>query len=203
MADPIEGATGAVKKVPKWAWIAGAGITGGILFYRHKNSSSTPTTAPATDATAPADYGQTYSPFGTVTAPSSGAGTFADPGAVPAGGLALSDVTDLLSTIHQNDPAPPPPMSAVDLLDSVLPFIGGGAPQSSTTQAPPAPPYVAPTPPPPPAPPVAVKDLCTGAFPFDAGGGDCYRVECNPPGHAKGRWHFHKNGSAARVQPTC
>lgn len=197
MDNPAEGAVSAVKKVPKWAWIAGAGVTGGILYYRRKSSSNNVDTAAATDATAAGDYGQTYSPLGTVTAtPVQGDG-FAP--SQSAGGLQVSDIADLFGVIHQNDP---PPVNAVDLLNSVLPYIGGGAPSSGATSEAPAPVAVAPVAPAP-APPAPKRDLCTGAFPNDAGNGDCYRVDCNPPGHAKGRWHFHKNGQADRVSATC
>lgn len=55
-----------------------------------------------------------------------------------------------------------------------------------------------------PAPPA--PDRCTGEFPFDAGGGDCFKIACASGaagGLAKGRWHFHKNGQKVHVQGTC
>jgi hypothetical protein len=198
MSDALAGAETMVKKVPKWAWIAGAGITGGILFYRYKQGGNAVTTTPSGDLTAPGDTGQTYSPLGTVSATPT-----TDSGAYPVTnqGLTAGDVGDLFSVFQASQP---PPTSPVDLINSVLPYIGGGAPSSEATQAPVAAPAVAPTPPPPPKPAAAPKPACSGEFPFQGPGG-CYKVVCasGKGDAAKGRWHYYKNGSKQHVSNTC
>jgi hypothetical protein len=188
---------GPLGKVPKWAWIAAGGVSVGVIALRVVNSKNKPAdVSDPTDATAAGDYGQTGQGFtsGYVDVPYS-------PGAVDAsGGQAIDPASfiEALGSFAQGVQAPHE--STADIIGAIAPFMGGGAPQSTTTEAPPAPPQAAPTPPPPAPRPV---DKCTGAFPNDAGNGDCYRVECNPKGHAKGRWHFHKNGSSARVSASC
>src|SRR5690242_10003750 len=114
MDNPAAGAASAVKRVPKWAWIAGAGVTGGVIFYKYTHRSA-PDTASSTDATAPADYAQTYSPLGTVTAtPVDNPASFDS--VPPASGLAISDVTDLLDSLSGAQAAAaaaqPPPIGA-------------------------------------------------------------------------------------------
>lgn len=187
--------------MPKWAWIAGAGITGGVVFYRVTHRSPAVDTTTAGDATAPGDFGQTYSPLGTVTSttPTLSAGDYAGGLSPAAGGLSVADITDLFGAIHANDPAPPAPVNAVDLLNSVLPFIGGGAPSSQGTGAPPANQDQAPTPPPPspPAPSApAGPPPCPAKYPYRSDRG-CYQVYCAPKGgsRAAGRWHNYQSGS--------
>lgn len=195
MANPVEGAAGAVKKVPKWAWIAGAGITGGVVFYRVTHRSPAVDNAASGDATAPGDFGQTYSPLGTVTSttPTLSAGDYAGGISPAASGIQIGDITDLLGAVQAGRPEQPPPVNAVDLLNSILPFIGGGAPGSTTTQEAPPIPQVAPVPPAPPAPGPAP---CPAKYPFRSDRG-CYQVYCAPKGgsRAAGRWHNYQNGS--------
>lgn len=196
MADnPVAGAGNALKKVPKWAWIAGAGVTGGVIFYRVTHRSNAVDTAAAGDATAAGDFGQTYSPLGTVTSTTPTLSDAYAGGLSPAaGGLQISDVTDLLGAVNAARPEQPPPINAVDLLNSILPFVGGGAPSSQTTYEPPPVPQVAPTPPPPPAP--AGPAPCPAKYPFRSDRG-CYAVYCAPKGgsRAAGRWHNYQSGT--------
>jgi hypothetical protein len=192
--NPAAAAGGALKKVPKWAWIAGAGVTGGVIFYRVTHRGNTADTADSGDATAAGDFGQTYSPLGTVTSTqptlSSGDG-YAGGLSAAAGGVQISDVTDLLTAFQQGQP---PPVNATDLLNSILPFMGGGAPQSTPQEAP-APPQVAPTPPPPPPAPAGPAP-CPAKYPFRSDRG-CYQVYCAPKGgsRAAGRWHNYQSGA--------
>jgi hypothetical protein len=190
MADnPMAGAASAVKKVPKWAWIAGAGVTGGVIFYRVTHRGNTADVAAPGDTTAPGDYGQTYSPLGGSGFVTSGGASDAVPVAGAPAGFSVDDVGALLQQQQANQPAP---INAVDLLNSVLPFIGGGAPSSQATAAPPAAPAAAPTAPPPPAPGPAP---CPAKYPFRSDRG-CYQVYCAPKGgsRAPGRWHNYQSG---------
>lgn len=200
MTDPVASTGSALKRVPKWAWIAGIGVTGGIVFYRWRNRGSTADSGAANDATAAADYGMTDNPGYVTAAPAVGGDGSAY--SYPTGGIPIEQLPDLLGAIQA---AQPPPISPVDLINSILPYIGGGAPTSTTTAAEPAPVQAAPVAPSPPAPAPKPKDCCTGEFPFDAGGCDCYKVVCatGKGDHAKGRWHFHKNGREVRVATTC
>jgi hypothetical protein len=196
MPDGPVAATGsALKKVPKWAWIAGAGVTGGVIFYRVTHRGNAADKADAGDATAAGDFGQTYSPLGTVTSttPTLSAGDYAGGLSPAAGGLQISDVTDLLGAVSAARPEQPPPVNAVDLLNSILPYLGGGAPSSGATGAAPAAPAAAPTPPPPPA---AGPAPCPAKYPYRSDRG-CYQVYCAPKGgsRAAGRWHNYQSGA--------
>jgi hypothetical protein len=196
----MAGAGAAVKKVPKWAWIAGAGVTGGVIFYRVTHRSNAVDTAGSADQTAAGDFGQTYSPLGTVTSstPTLSSGDYAGGLSPAAGGIAISDITDLLGAVQAGRPEQPSPINAVDLLNSILPFIGGGPPQSATPYEAPAPQYAAPTPPPPPAPAPAPAGPppCPSKYPFRSDRG-CYQVYCAPKGgsRAPGRWHNYESGA--------
>jgi hypothetical protein len=198
MPDGPVAATGsALKKVPKWAWIAGAGVTGGVIFYRVTHRGNVNDNADAGDATAPGDFGQTYSPLGTVTSTTPTlSGDYAGGLTPSAGGLQISDVTDLLGAVQAAQPRPPDPVNINDLLNSILPFMGGGAPQSPTTYEAPAAPQAAPVAPPPPAPKPAGPAPCPSKYPFRSDRG-CYQVYCAPKGgsRAPGRWHNYQSGS--------
>lgn len=62
----------------------------------------------------------------------------------------------------------------------------------------------APTPAPVIAQPAHTADPCTGEFPNQSARG-CYKVVCasGKGDHAKGRWHFYKNGPEEHVRNTC
>lgn len=203
MADPatpaggaVKAAGGAFKRVPKWAWIASAGVAGGILYMkRTKKGEQVDQSAPQ-DATAPADYGQTGQAFtaGYVDVPYSGS-----PGAAQDNSV---DIPSLIGALGTFIPQQPPPVQIPDVLAALAPFVGGGAPIATTTTVGPAPATAAPTPPPPV--PAKAPDPCTGEFPFKGPDG-CYKVVCasGKGDHAKGRWHFYKSGKEVRVSPTC
>jgi hypothetical protein len=202
MDNPVQPAARAVKRVPKWAWIAGIGVTGGILFYRWRNRGTVSTAASASDATAPGDYGQTYNPGIVTAAPVVGASDGAAY-SYPTGGIPVDQLPDILSLFTTTQPQP---MNPVDLINSVLPYVGGGAPVSDTTSAPPAPAAAAPPPPPPPpAPAPPPPDPCPGStYPFQGPHG-CYKVVCasGKGDHAAGRWHFYQSGLELHVAATC
>lgn len=191
-----------VKRVPKWAWVASAGIAGGIVFYRYRTKGTAPAAASA-DQTATADAGQTYSPIGGyVTSPmdeTQGASDLAP----AASGIPLDQLPDLIGAIGGIQSASQPaPVSAVDLLESILPYVGGGAPASTATQSAPAPAAAAPRAPN----PTPAAKPCPTQYPFrDGPTGDCYQVTCatGKGDKKKGRWHIHQNGHDQYVSPTC
>lgn len=187
----------ALERVPKWAWLASGGVVVGVVAFRAINNHGAQADKSApTDATAPADYGQTGQGFtsGYVDVPYSSA-------PAPSNGNQV-DLPSLISAIGGIQPAQP---SLADILGALGPLIGGGAPQSSTTYAPPPPPDYAPVPPAPaPAPPyvappspapapAAPANPCAGTkYPLSSDRG-CYQVYCAPKGgsRAAGRWHLY------------
>lgn len=155
-------AMGAVKRVPKWAWIASVGVVGGVAVMKMRSNKGAQVDKAPADGTAVADYGLTAAPIGTgvVAAGTGSTGYTGDIGSPAApfdyagfldsiSGFAATltpDWANILDTVESGNVGI---ISAVGALPGYA--GGGGAPESSTTQQPPA----APTPPAP-APPPAV-----------------------------------------------
>lgn len=207
--------TAALKRVPKWAWIASGGVVVGVLFVRRTKSGQQVDTTSSQDATAPADYGsQATAGFPSAGVVTSGVG--ASDSGVSGGGAGLG-ASDILDIINATQP--------VDHTQEILDFVaserasytdalsqlalGGGAPQSAGTAETPAPQAPAPTSPPVVTPtPTPVRTVkvapCAQPYPF-ANGNDCYTVVCasGKGDKKKGKWHVYKSGRDQYMGPNC
>lgn len=144
----IKGAHGKLKKVPKWAWIAGAVVFVGVAYLSWKRSQNQPAVSDVTDPSAPTDQvypAPTQGAFGGANSPiaSDGSGwggsTTNDPYPI------LQQLQDLLSgglTVNMPQPL------ASGVADGAIPFqalaapvTGGGAPvrAAAAHEAPPKP----------------------------------------------------------------
>lgn len=147
----------ALKRVPKWAWIASGGVVAGVAVMRLKANQTEQVDKNTEDNTPAGDYGLTQASYplgsGVVAANTGAVGATYDTGSSGGGfdyaGF-LSSLGDFTLTVR------PDPVDPVGIIDALGPYLGaGGAPQSSTTQAPPVVNVYAPTAPAPaPAAPV-------------------------------------------------
>lgn len=211
-----------VKKVPKWAWIASAGIVGGVVVMRMRSAKAgtQTTTADSSDATAAGDYGLGASAFpsdGVVSAGGASDGSDDSSAPIDIAGIvtaAISAIPDHTQDILDANAAAEAGWQTVF---ANLPGMagGGGAPSSGTTGANPDtsgqsnPPIDNGTPAAPPAatvtPPVTVKPTvvsqthqCPGDYPKGTYP-NCYREEVShgpsaSNGNKKaGTWHVYKD----------
>lgn len=153
-----------VKRVPKWAWVASAGVAGGVLFIRHRQNSGTSTSTTDTSASDTDQTDGTF-PASGVLSSTQGVGDSGDGSSTGSSfSSELGDLGTLLTTFFpfgitgNPDPSLATPAASVtgdtgasasaDTSTSAagtLPATagGGGAPTSGATIAAPAPQVVA------------------------------------------------------------
>lgn len=215
MANPM----GALKRVPKWAWLTSGGVVVGVLVMKRMKGGSSGDSdtqgeyAGGDAETSPTTYG--FSSF-----PSAGVAT-GDGGGYVVGSDTGASASDVLSLIPSLIPTyEPPDMSAVwqafkDMNDrnaqaqadaaaanqaaiqAIMAGSGGGAPTSDPSSY---------TPPPANSTPArAPAKKCPAKYPFQSDRG-CYQVVCQKKAGTKlkspGRWHAYENGTYVHVSST-
>lgn len=220
-----------IKRAPKWSlYTAGGVVVGGFALRMYKNRTTSTGDVPAdttTDATqigsGPA-YGTPSSAPGIIVPPIVLGSQSIDQSGTGLGALqdlfmsGTQGLFDAYSTILGQTSANWSQSAAQQgqLLDTTVGSISalavagaGAAPQPAAVNPTPVytPVYV-PAPqvatPAPYVPPAPAPDPCTGEYPNESGG-QCYKVVCASGNgdHAKGRWHYYKNGKQVRVSSTC
>lgn len=206
-----------LKRAPKWAWWTAGGLAiggAGIKLWRDRAKPEDAAADPASIT------GEAVSVGG--GAP--GAGVIVPPVIIPASDDGTSQVVGLFAEISDawqsvlgsalgvDDAYAAVYMPVADLLPTLITqnANAGGPPPAGNvivnipqpTPAPaPAPSAPAPAPHAPSAP---APDPCTGEYPNQSSQG-CYKVVCasGHGDHAKGRWHYYKNGRQVHVSNTC